>query len=92
MNKEQEYFLKELAKIQDEQVNILLIQKGETSNNELRSELESFSYEIIYRIMDLLDGYYNSEKKYEIKNVNTNTILNDKLGFHDLCEKFLKPC
>lgn len=40
--------------------------------------------------MDLLDGFYNSEKKYEVKNLNNNIILNDKLDFHDLCEKFLK--
>ena len=40
--------------------------------------------------MELLDGYYDSKKKYEVKNVFTNTIVNDKLDFHDLCEDFLK--
>ena len=90
MNKEQEDFLKELAKIQDEQVNILLIKNGETHNIELRTELENFSYEIMCKIMELLDGYYNSKKKYEVKNLINNTILNDELDFHDLCENFLK--
>ena len=40
--------------------------------------------------MELLDGYYNSKKKYEVKNLINNTILNDELDFHDLCENFLK--
>ena len=90
MKSEQEDFLKELAKIQDEQINIFLSMLGKFDDGQLRKGLENFSYEIIFRIMELLDGYYDSKKKYEVKNVFTNAVLNDKLDFHDLCEDFLK--
>ena len=90
MKSEQEDFLKELAKIQDEQINIFLSRLGKFDDGQLRKGLENFSYEIIFRIMELLDGYYDSKKKYEVKNVFTNVVVNDKLDFHDLCEDFLK--
>ena len=90
INKEKETFLKQISKIQDEQINIFLTQIGEFENNKLRTEYENFSYEIIYRIMELLDGYYNSKLKYELKNIINNTIINKKSNFHDLCTIFLK--
>ena len=90
MKSEQEDFLKELAKIQDEQTNIFLSKLGKFDDGQTRECLENFSYEIIYRIMELLDGYYDSKKKYEVKNVFTNAIVNDKLNLHDLCEDFLR--
>ncbi|MBP5697378.1 MAG: hypothetical protein J6X11_12135 [Treponema sp.] len=90
MKRELEDFFKELAKIQDEQTNAFLCRLGKFDDGKLRESLENFSYEIIYKIMELLDGYYDSKKKYEVKNVFTNTIVNDRLDFHDLCEDFLK--
>ena len=90
MDKEQVDFFYELAKIQEEQLNIFLIKNSEFCNNILKSKLENFSYEIIYRIMELLDGYYNSKVKYELKNIINNTIVNEGSDLHDLCADYLK--
>ena len=90
MNKEQEDFFNELARIQEEQVNIFLIKNSESCDNVLKQNLESFSYEIIYKVMELLDGYYNSKMKYELKNIINNTVVNKGADLHDLCADYLK--
>ena len=89
MNSEQEYFLKKLAEIQSRETDVALIKLGESENEKLRSAFEDFGYEIIYRIMELLDGYYDSSKKYEVRNLLSNTVLNNDSDFHDLCGDFL---
>ncbi|MGO5077006.1 hypothetical protein ACTQ3M_04670 [Oscillospiraceae bacterium LCP25S3_E10] len=51
--------------------------------------LKDVTYETIYRLMELLDGYRNESIKLNLVNIKTGNILNEHIEMHDLCADFL---
>ncbi len=88
MTEEQKVFFNELKDIQDVAVNVSLskinsYQKTEDMLNDVTSE-------VIYRVMELLDGYRNLAIKCNLVNRKTGNILNENIELHDVCVEFLE--
>ena len=88
MNNEKEMLFVNLSKIQDEVVSIALIQQEKYQN--LEEMLTDVSYEVLYRCMELVDGYFSSSIKYRLTNLKTNAEVNESLDLHDFCPDYLK--
>ena len=87
MTKDQELLFKELRKIQEEAVEITLLKMDKYINTE--ALLRDATYEAIYSIMELLDGYYNNNLKGEIIDVQSGESISSEIELHDHCEDYL---
>ncbi|MBR4036696.1 MAG: hypothetical protein IKJ05_08240 [Oscillospiraceae bacterium] len=58
LNTFQRQFMQEIAAIQEETVQIALVEKGD---NSLKTDYYNITAETIIHIMELLDGYRNSD-------------------------------
>lgn len=88
MSDEQITFYKELSEIQDFVVNVTLSKEKEYDGTE--DMLIDISYEIIYKCMELIDGYRNKNVKYEIKNLQSSEVINENVDLHNYCEEYLQ--
>lgn len=88
MNIEKEMLFANLSKIQEEAVVSVLIQQEKYHN--IEEMLTDVSYEVLYRCMELLDGYYCPDIKYRLTNVKTDAEVNESLDLHDFCPDYLK--
>ena len=52
--------------------------------------LEDVTYDVIYMICEMIDGYRNDLIKYNIVNVKNDNVINDKIALHDWCEEYLR--
>lgn len=87
MTKEQTLFFNELRNIQDFVIDISL---SDFEKYEKREDmLKDITYEVIYRIMELLDGYGNDLVKCDIINIKTGNIINKDIEMHDMCATFI---
>ena len=91
MNDFQNDFMKALGKIQKETVEIALVEKTDFKSKE--DELYSITSEMIYRILELMDGYSN----YSIGNMDIiNTVSGESLKedpyieLHDAVTDFIR--
>ncbi len=80
-------FFKSIQSIQKDIINVMLI-KSDKYNN-VQEMLEDTTYETIYALLAMLDGFGPDKIKYEIKNTQNNTIENESTTLHDKCEEFL---
>ena len=87
MTKEQELFWQEIKKIQDCVVNITLSKISQY--DDMENLLNDVTYETIYAVMELLDGYKSSYLRGEIINKLTNCCINSDIEPHDYCEEYL---
>lgn len=87
MTKEQELFWQEIKKIQDCVVNITLSKISQY--DDMENLLNDVTYETIYAVMELLDGYKSSYLRGEIINKLTNCCINLDIELHDYCEEYL---
>ena len=83
----QKDFFNELKIIQDVVVNVML--SNESKYNDTEDLLIDTTYETIYKILELIDGYGVNKKKYEIKDKMKDEIINKKTNFHNMCEETL---
>lgn len=88
MNDEQKLFYMELRKIQDLAIGTSLSKQSEY--NETEDMLEDITYDVLYRICEMIDGYRNNLIKYNISNLKSNNIVNENIALHDWCEEFLR--
>ena len=88
MTKEQVEFFKELEYIQYYCVNVALSKEKEFRNTE--ELLNDVTSEVIYRVMEMLDGYGEQLPKCNIVNTITGEIINDGIQLHDKCVDFLQ--
>lgn len=88
MSEEKELFFNELKGIQDLAINMVLSNIDQYSSNE--DALKDATYETIYRIMELIDGYGNEDIKYDICNSISGKSVNKNDELHDLCEQYLQ--
>ena len=77
MTKEQELFWQEIKKIQDCVVNITLSKISQY--DDMENLLNDVTYETIYAVMELLDGYKSSYLRGEIINKLTNCCINSDI-------------
>ena len=87
MKKEQELFWKEIQKIQNYTVNVFLTKLSMYNNME--EFLNDVTYETIYGIMELLDGYKNNGLRGEIIDKSNGIIVNSNIDLHNYCEEYL---
>lgn len=83
----QNEFLNELKIIQDVVVNVMLSKEGKYNDTE--ELLIDTTYETIYKILELIDGYGINNKKYEVKETINDEIINKKTSIHNMCEESL---
>lgn len=85
--KQQELFWKEVQKIQDYVVNITLSKMSEY--DDVEKLLNDVTYETIYGIMELLDGYKNNDLRGEVIDNLTGCSINSDIELHNYCEDYL---
>jgi hypothetical protein len=77
-----------LVRIQDEVINIKLIENDKYDN--IEEVIIDVSYEMTYKILELIDGYYNKNLKYLMIEMNSKEEVNTNKDLHNLCECYLK--
>lgn len=87
MTQGQSTFFKELANIQEYCVNVTLSKEKQYCNTE--ELLKDIACEVIYRIMELLDGYGGDIQRCNIINTVTGETINAGIELHDKCLEFL---
>ena len=87
MTEDQKIFFKELSNIQDVVVNIVSSDAEKYTN--IESMLKDVTYETIYRLMELLDGYRNNSIRCEIINTISGSCINHNIELHNYCEEYL---
>ena len=75
-------FFKELFEIQDFIINTMIAQQDKYNNFE--EVIKDTSYETIYRVLELLDGYGINNTQYEIKDLNTGELVNKEKSLHGI--------
>ena len=88
MSSQIDLFFKTINNIQDEVINVALINKDKYDN--LEEIITDVTYEMTYKILELMDGYYNKDLKYELTEINSNEVVNSITSLHDLCEDYLR--
>ena len=84
-NKQIEFF-KALNEIQDTVVNIALCNK----KDDIENMLYDVTYETIYSILELFDGYTKDNIKMDIIDVENGEIINKGIQLHDVCVSYIK--
>lgn len=87
MTKQQILFFEELSYIQEYCVNVALCNSKKNVNDEER--LKDVTGDVIYRIMELIDGYACELPKFKLVNTETGETLNDGIELHDKCVEYL---
>ena len=88
MNDEQILFYEELRKIQDFAIGTSLCRQNKYEN--IEDMLEDITYDVIYKICEMIDGYRHNLIKYKIVNIKNDKVVNDKIELHDWCEGYLR--
>lgn len=88
MSSQMDSFFRAVNAIQDEVINVALIKKEKYDN--IEELVTDTTYEMTYKIFELIDGLYNRSVKYSVTEINSNEVINDGIDFHDLCEDYLK--
>lgn len=88
MSSQIDFFLKTISIIQDEVINVALINKDKYDNFE--EIITDVTYEMTYKIFELMDGYYNKDLRYKLTEINSDEVVNNITNLHDLCEDYLK--
>ncbi len=87
MTNQQVDFFKELAYIQEYCINVRVGKEKSFSN--IEELLKDVTFEVIYRIMELLDGYGGELPRCNIVNSATCEVINEGIELHDKCVDFL---
>lgn len=92
MNNFQVDFLKAIKNIQVNCVDIAML--NNTVFNSKEEELYSITYDVIYRIMELLDGYDDIVGRIDILKSSTGETLkkNPSIELHDKIVEYIKDC
>lgn len=88
MKKIQKEFFVALQEIQDLSVNIMLCNVKSYENME--DILFDVTYDTIYKIMELIDGYSKKNLQLDIIERNTLESVRNGIELHDTCAEFLR--
>jgi len=88
LNKVQTEFFHLLKEIQEE---VAIISLGEINQGtKVEEVIYDATYEMTYRIMELLEGYMRDDLKFEIIEENSKICLREGIQLHDICTDYLK--
>lgn len=87
MTNDQKVFWDEVEKIQDYVVNTYVSKESEFHT--IKDLLNDVTYETIYEIMELLDGYKSDNLQGYVINKHTGKIINLNTDLHNSCEECL---
>lgn len=88
MDDEKEIFYNELRKIQNFAIGTGLSKQSDYKN--IEDMLADVTYDVIYKICEMIDGYRNDLIKYSLVNKQNNNVVNDNFTLHDWCEAYLR--
>ena len=88
MTEDQNKFFQELVYIQEYCINTALGKK--TKYCDIEELLKDVTCEVVYRIMELLDGYGGDLPRFNIVNTVTCKSINEGIELHDKCMEFLE--
>lgn len=80
-------FFNELKILQDVVVNIMI--SNESKYADTGDLLVDTTYETIYKVLELIDGFGINHKKYEVKDIINDEIINKTISLHNMCESTL---
>lgn len=83
-NKQIEFFTA-LKEIQDTTVNLALCNK----TDDIENVLYNVTYETIYSILELFDGYTKESIKLEIVDKVSGELISNGIQLHDICVNFI---
>lgn len=84
MNAIQEKLFKEIRMIQEEAVYLSL-----SENPDIKDLLFDVTYDTVFKIFELFDGYRNTELNLDIVDRKSKNSINPNRNLHDLCSKYL---
>lgn len=87
MTKQQILFFEELSYIQEYCVNVALCNNKGMANDE--ESLKEVTGDVIYRVMELIDGYACELPKFKLINTVNGEVLNEGIELHDTCVEYL---
>ena len=85
MNNVHEKLFKEIKMIQEEVVYTALIE-----NPDLKDLLFDITYDTIFKLLEVFDGYRNTELNLDIIDKKNKNSININRNLHDLCSKYLQ--
>lgn len=88
LNYSQELFFKSLQEIQEEVVQITLTKYSSCEN--LERVLYDVTYDTIYSIMELLDGYTKENLQLDLIEKDSKKSLKENIQLHDVCIEFIR--
>lgn len=88
MYTEKELFYEELRKIQEFSVGVMLSKQD--LYTDIEEMLDDVTFDVIYKICEMIDGCKNELIKYTIVNEKNENIVNENFMLHDWCESYLK--
>lgn len=88
MDDEKIIFYNELRKIQDYAIGVSLSKRNKYK--QIDEMLEDITYDVIYRICEMIDGYRNDLIEYSLVNKRNSKVVNDGFALHDWCEAYLR--
>lgn len=88
LNKVQMEFFHILQEIQEE---VAMISLDELNQGiEVEEVIYDSTYEMAYRIMELLEGYMREDLKFKIVEEHSEVFLGQDIQLHDACSEYLK--
>ncbi|MFJ8462239.1 hypothetical protein ACIQ57_24515 [Lysinibacillus xylanilyticus] len=91
MNPNQEIFFRALHDIQEEVIQIALSKcKCKCSCENIEALLYDVTYDTIFNIMELIDGYTKDNLQLDIIDQYSKKSLKENIQLHDVCVDFIK--
>ena len=88
ISKKQDVFFDQLKLIQELAVVTALSESKENSN--LGDILYLASYETLYRVLELIDGYFTNDIKLDLVDKETGISMRENIELHDKCVDYLR--
>ena len=89
LNPNQEMFFRALHDIQEEVIQIAL-SKRKCSCENIEALLYDVTYDTIFNIMELIDGYTKDNLQLDIIDQDSKKSLKENIQLHDVCVDFIK--
>ena len=81
-------FFANIQQIQNRLIEIMAIKSN--IYDDTQELIIDTTYETIYALLELIDGYGPDKNKYDLINANNGVIINKDVNLHDKCEDYLK--
>ncbi|MFE3573090.1 hypothetical protein [Lysinibacillus sp. NPDC059133] len=89
LNPSQEMFFRALHEIQEDVVQVALC-KCKCSCENIEKILYDVTYDTIFNIMELFDGYTKDDLQLDIIEKDSKKSLKENIQLHDVCVDFIK--